>query len=76
MLHLGRQPATVPDALAQRKGAKGALPARAHAPTAALGGTLQHFALSRRSPPRPRSFAYPTIVANQGSSLSKRMAFA
>lgn len=37
---------------------------------------LQQFAHSRRSPPRPHLFAYPTIVTNQDSSLSKRMALA
>lgn len=40
------------------------------------GRTLQQFALSRRSPPRLGLFAYPMAVANQDSSLSKRMAFA
>lgn len=76
MLHLGPLPARVADAPVQRKGAKGALPARAHAPTAALGRTLQQFALSRRTPPRLHSFAYPTIVANQDSSISKRTGLA
>ena len=46
MLHLGPLPAPVADALVQRKGAKGALPDRAHAPTAALGCTAAIRALA------------------------------
>lgn len=76
MLHLGLPPATIPDAPAQRKGAKGALPVRAPAGTAALRRTLQHFRALAPLPSPPASFTYPTIVANQSSSLSKRMAFA
>lgn len=67
----GSPATTIVEALARRKGAKGVPPVRLPAPAA----SLQHFALSRRSPPA-WIFAYPTIVANQGSSLSKRMAFA
>lgn len=47
---------------AHRKGAKGALPARAHAPRPARTAAVAAWALR---PAPPISFAHPTILANQ-----------